>query len=62
MISDIRHHSGECFVSNKTSYLLFFFRALRFEHDPQTLPRQLTQPRHPYGTRKLLLSAAPFPT
>ena len=29
---------------------------------PQTLPRQLTQPRRPYGTRKILLSAASFPT
>ena len=39
-----------------------FLCALRFELDPQTLPRQLTQPRRPHGTRKLLLSAAPFPT
>ena len=27
---------------------------------PQTLPLQLTQPRHPYGTQELLLSAATF--
>ena len=38
-----------------------FFRALRFELDQQALPRQLTQLRHPHGTRELLLSAAPFP-
>lgn len=49
-------------VSNKTKIRYSFLRALRFEHDPQALPRQLTQPRHPHGTRELLLSAAPFPT
>ena len=32
------------------------------ESRPQTLPPQLTRPRHPYGTQELLLRAAPFLT
>ena len=40
---------------------VFSLRALRFELGPQALPRQLTQPRRPHGTRKFLLSAAPVP-
>ena len=37
-----------------------FFCAPHFGMVPQTLPLQLTQPRHPYGTQELLLSAATF--
>ena len=36
------------------------FCAPHFGMVPQTLPLQLTQPRHPYGTQELLLSAATF--
>ena len=34
--------------------------SVHFGMVPQTLPLQLTQPRHPYGTQELLLSAATF--
>lgn len=39
-----------------------FKSAPPFELPPQTLLLQLTRPRHPYGTQKVLLSAAPFLT
>ena len=39
---------------------IFFFRAPHFEMLKQTLLLQLTQPRHPHGTQKVLLSAAAF--
>ena len=42
--------------------LIIKIRASGFEWSPQTLPVQLTQPRHPYGTQKISLSAAPFLT
>ena len=35
-------------------------RAPHFGMVSQTLPLQLTQPRHPHGTQEILLSAATF--
>lgn len=46
-----------------TSYRsLFHDRASCVVLRPYALPVQLTQPRHPHGTWKVLLSAALFPT
>ena len=43
-----------------TCIMNILFCAPHFGMVPQTLPLQLTQPRHPYGTQELLLSAATF--
>ena len=39
---------------------LSLLRAPHFGMVSQTLPLQLTQPRHPHGTQEILLSAATF--
>ena len=41
-------------------YYNLFLRAPHLGMVSQTLPLQLTQPRHPHGTQELLLSAAAF--
>ena len=40
--------------------IILFFRAPHLGMVSQTLPLQLTQPRHPHGTQEILLSAATF--
>ena len=52
---------GRC-TDPYNSRMIFSHRAPPFDCLPQTLPLQLTRPRLPYGTQKVLLSAAPFPT
>ena len=44
------------------SYVVFYFMCITLRTYPQTLLLQLTQPRDPHGTQKVLLSAASFPT
>lgn len=54
-------------AKRKTADSSFLKVSILFVHyasnaSPQTLPWQLTRPRHPHNTRKVLLSAASFPT
>ena len=42
--------------------VIFYYVHYASNVSQQTLPQQLTEPRHPHGTRKVLLSAASFPT
>lgn len=46
----------------KLSLKAYFLCAPHLELPSQTLLLQLTRPRRPYGTQKVLLSAAPFLT
>ena len=44
----------------KRRSIKFLLRAPHLGMVSQTLPLQLTQPRHPHGTQEILLSAATF--
>ena len=43
-------------------FISLFIRALRFERDFTDVTLAAARSRRPYGTRKVLLSAASFPT